>query len=251
MPSNSDIILNLITGKVGAGKSAVSKRLRELGYAVLDIGVLFKDIIRNDTMTRTALYARLGVPVTDNNGRLSSELVTKYINDKATYDMVLAEAAHRMVEVIGSVRANFVEVSVLYPWLNAWLESQGRMRQPPWSPGSMVHKFTAREFRIEVSDDGERIERLVSDFVKRECLYLGGGGSVMDPLFHSKAEIERNKNAVTAYRTVIKTLDERQSAACASTENNRFTEIEFHTYKNDNPDSPALIADKIVEEING
>lgn len=250
MPSNSDIILNLITGKTGAGKSAVAKRLRELGYSVLDTDVLFTDIIRNDTMVRTALYARLGVPVTDAKGSLSSEIVAKYINDKGTYDMVWAEVAHRMVEVIGSIRANFVEVPVLYPWLNSWLESQGRMRQPPWSPGSMVHKFTVREFRIEVSDDGERIERLVSDFVKKECLYLGEGGSAMEPLFHSKEEIEHNKNAVTAYRTVIRTLDERQSA-CAGAENNCFAEIELRTYKNDNPDSPALIADKIVEEING
>ena len=250
MPTNSDIMLNLITGKSGAGKSTVAKRLRELGYSVLDTDVLFKDIICNDTMVRTALYARLGVPVTDDKGNLSGEITSKYINDKAIYDMVWAEVSHRMVEVVGSIRANFVEVSVLYPWLNALLESQGRMRQPPWSPDSMLHRFTVREFRIEVSDDGERIERLVADFVKRECLYLGGGGSALEPLFHSKEEIERNRNAVTAYRTVIKTLDERQSA-CAGAENNRFTEIELHAYKNDNPDSPALIADKIAEEITG
>jgi hypothetical protein len=250
MSNNSGIILNLITGKPGAGKSTVSKRLRELGYSVLDTDVLFKDIISNDTMVRTALYARLGVPVTDDKGNLSGEITSKYINDKATYDMVWAEVSHRMVEVIGSIRASFVEVPVLYPWLNAWLESQGRMRQPPWSPGSMVHQFTVREFRIEVSNDDERIERLVSDFVKKEDLYLGGGGSTMDLLFHSREEIERNKNAVTAYRTVIKTLDERQSA-CSVAENNCFTEIELHTYRNDNPDSPVLIAEKIVEEING
>lgn len=250
MSNNSDIILNLITGKNGAGKSTVAKRLRELGYSVLDTDVLFKDIICNDTIVRTALYARLGVPVTDDKGNLSGEITSKYINDKATYDMVWAEVAHRMVEVIGSIQASFVEVSVLYPWLNAWLESQGRMRQPPWSPGSTVHQFTVREFRIEVSNDDERIERLVSEFVKKEDLYLGGGGSTMDLLFHSKEEIERNKNAVTAYRTVLKTLDERQSA-CAVDENNCFTEIELHTYRNDNPDAPVLIAEKIVEEING
>ena len=98
--------------------------------------------------------------------------------------------------------------------------------------------------------DDERIERLVSDFVKKEDLYLGGGSYAMDMLFHSQEEIERNKNAVTAYRTVIKTLDERQSA-CSGAENNCFTEIELHTYRNDNPDSPVLIAEKIVEEIKG
>lgn len=238
------VLINFITGRIGSGKSTVAKALREMGFPVLDTDTIFMDLIRNDPIIRGVLYAKFGVSATNAAGELNDAITEKYVNDLATYEWVWDHLASRMIDVIQNINGcllaypvSFIEVPVIYPWLRRWL-SQCRI------------SGQVREFRIAVSDDNERFERRVSEFVKKEELYLPGEyTSAADLLFHSRSEIDRNKKIVEAYRGVIKTLDERQKTYEAALGNDPSGKYDTKTYLNDTPDSPVEIARMIAEEV--
>ena len=248
MTRRSNVLMNVLTGGMGVGKSTVAKHLREMGYSVIDTDALLIDLIRHNVTLRAALYAKFGVPATDENGDLNAVIAERYITDPDVYERMWGTVAPYLLEVIGNIPATMVEIPVIYPWLYNWIEHQVKLWQPPWSPGSTIHKLDVREFRIEMSDNDARIERVVSDYVKKEDLYLGNGCYTLDLLFHSREEIERNKTAIDAYRTTIKALDARQSKH-AAVPDSQFGNFKLYTYKNDTPEAPAEIARQIAEEL--
>lgn len=247
------LLINFITGRIGSGKSTVAKALREMGFTVLDTDTIFMDLIRNDPITRGVLYAKFGVSATNDAGELNDAITEKYVNDLATYEWVWDHLASRMIDVIRNINGcllaypvSFIEVPVIYPWLRRWLSQCGMARQPP---AMMTVEHTVREFRIAVSDDNERFERRVSEFVKKEDLYLGEYSSAAGLLFHTRAEIDRNKEIIEAYRGVIKTLDERQKTYEDAIDIDPIVKYDTTTYMNDTPDSPVEIAKMIAEEV--
>lgn len=250
------VLINFITGRIGSGKSTVAKALREMGFPVLDTDTIFMDLIRNDPVTRGVMYAKFGVSATNDAGELNDEISEKYVNDLATYEWVWGHMASRMIDVIKNINGclacpvSFIEVPVIYPWLRRWLSRCGRAMQPPpmWAVEHTVIPGQVREFRIAVSDDNERFERRVSEFVKKEELYLGEYGNAADLLFHSRSEVDRNKQIVEVYRGVIKTLDERQKTYEDAAGIDPIVKYDTKTYLNDTPDSPVEIARMIAEE---
>ncbi len=252
------LIVNFITGRIGSGKSTVAKALREMGFPVLDTDTIFMDLIRNDPITRGVLYARFGVSATNDAGELNDAITEKYVNDLATYEWVWDHLASRMIDVIQNINGclmaypvSFIEVPVIYPWLRRWLSQCGIAMQPPamMTVEHTVITGQVREFRIAVSDDNERFERRVSEFVKKEELYLGEYGNAVDLLFHSRTEVDRNKKIVEAYRGVIKTLDERQKTYEDAIDIDPIVKYDTKTYLNDTQDSPTEIARMIAEEV--
>ncbi|MBR2305837.1 MAG: dephospho-CoA kinase [Fibrobacter sp.] len=252
------VLINFITGRIGSGKSTVAKALREMGFPVLNTDTIFMDLIRNDPIIRGVLYAKFGVSATNDAGELNDAITEKYVNDLATYEWVWDHLASRMIDVIQNINGcllgypvSFIEVPVIYPWLRRWLSHCGMTKQPPamMTVEHTVITGQVREFRIAVSDDNERFERRVSEFVKKEDLYLGEYSSAADLLFHSRSEIDRNKKIVEAYRGVIKTLDERQKTYEDAIDIDPIVKYDTKTYLNDTPDSPVEIARMIAEEV--
>ena len=244
------VLINFITGRIGSGKSTVAKALREMGFPVLNTDTIFMDLIRNDPIIRGVLYAKFGVSATNDAGELNDAITEKYVNDLATYEWVWDHLASRMIDVIQNINGCLL-VPVIYPWLRRWLSHCGMTKQPPamMTVEHTVITGQVREFRIAVSDDNERFERRVSEFVKKEDLYLGEYSSAADLLFHSRSEIDRNKKIVEAYRGVIKTLDERQKTYEDAIDIDPIVKYDTKTYLNDTPDSPVEIARMIAEEV--
>lgn len=252
------LLLNFITGRIGSGKSTVAKALREMGFTVLDTDTISMDLIRNDPITRGVMYAKFGVSATNDAGELNDTITEKYVNSLATYEWVWDHLASRMIDAIKNINGclmaypvSFIEVPVIYPWLRRWLSQCGMAMQPPamMTAEHTVITGQVREFRIAVSDDNDRFERRVSEFVKKVELYLGEYSSAADLLFHSKSEIGRNKKILETYRDVIKTLDERQKTYEDAVDIDPIVTYDTKTYLNDTPDAPVEIARMIAEEV--
>lgn len=82
----SSLVIGL-TGQTGAGKSTVSRMLREAGYPVIDADVVARQVVQKGTACLTELALAFGVDILDAEGNL---------NRKRLGRIVFADPAQRM-----------------------------------------------------------------------------------------------------------------------------------------------------------
>ena len=230
--------INIITGRLSSGKSTVARILRENGCHVIDLDFVFTDILQHDPVARTLLNSRFGVNPTNELGEMHETISEKLINDFDTYAWVWRKLSNRIIPVLEEVmgllilggETFFIELPVIYPWLNNWL----------------LQYMNVQEFHISVTDDNERLERRVKEFVKKKELVVDFKPTASILLFHSKEEIERNKKLVIVYRSILDIFDSRQRDY---EEAGHGVDTLRHDFLNDDETAPAIIASKILEEV--
>ena len=227
---------HILTGHIGSGKSSVAKVLMKMGYYVVNIDRMTKDIVLDTPEIKAALFARFGSGAVVPEIGLSEEVRELALKDMKVYDWIDGMLSVYLSETLSRVNK--------FLFRTAKPETFQMLVESATVPQWLNERARGKVFRILVTDTDARIDRVVERHKSKYNIETECRGFYC----RTQDEYDANKRYLADYRNMIVKTDELQNKLDDKFfmfSNGRPT-IDF---TNDKQGDPEAIAKKIVANI--